>query len=439
MLFLKRVRFVFVFFLAISFSLNAQDELTIISPHRKSIQQELIPLFKKFYKEKYKKEISVRWLDQGGTENNLRYLMGKYKKSPSSSGIDVFWGGGDLTFLELEKLRLLEKINLDEKLKQELPKSAAGLELRSKEDYWFASAASSFGIFFNKTLLKWLNIAEPKTWQDLTDPKFYDLLSFADIRHSSSSLVLLTIILLGHSWEEAWKILMKVAGNTKQFTLSSAEPIKKVVTGDTVAAGSIDFYAYAKIAKLGAKSLGFVLPSQLTLLSSDPVAILKGAPHRRASERFVEFILSAKAQKLLILPKGEKDGPRFHTLARMAINPLAYKEVGVRAMSISPFSLKAPSFNFDMQKITSSKQIISDLLATILIDLHSELKRAWAKVLKTNNQQQEMMLVRPPFERKELWIFAQKWSNESFRQRKINEWTKEFKQRYQDLAQISKS
>ena len=39
---------------------------------------------------------------------------------------------------------------------------------------------------------------------------------------------------------------MKVAGNTKQFTLSSAEPIKKVVTGDTVAAGSIDFYALKK-------------------------------------------------------------------------------------------------------------------------------------------------------------------------------------------------
>ena len=123
----------------------------------------------------------------------------------------------------------------------------------------------------------------------------------------------------------------------------------------------------------------------------------------------------------------------------MAINPIAYSQVGKKAMSINPFSLQAPSFNFDMKKITRSKQIISDLLSTVLIDLHPDLKKAWQRVLKTQSKEKERLLVRPPFAQKDLWIYAKNWGDENFRQKKINAWKKEFKKRYKDLAEVNES
>ena len=141
----------------------------------------------------------------------------------------------------------------------------------------------------------------------------------------------------------------------------------------------------------------------------------------------------------MIIPKGEEGGPRFHTLARMAINPLAYKQVGRKAMSISPFSLKPPGVKFNMKQITSSKKMISDFLSTVFIDHHLKLKKAWQKVIKTKNKHVEQKLIKPAFSKEDFWGYAKNWEDEKFRQEKINQWTRQFKKRYESLIDNTKS
>ena len=64
-----------VFFLIFfSFSIFAGDKISILSPHRKSLEKAYISLFKKHYKKTYGVEVDVDWIDQGGTENNIRLL-----------------------------------------------------------------------------------------------------------------------------------------------------------------------------------------------------------------------------------------------------------------------------------------------------------------------------------------------------------------------------
>ena len=65
----------------------SKDSLVIISPHRKSIQVEFIPKFEKYYKEKYKSEISVDWLDQGGASDDLKFILARFEKNPRTSVI----------------------------------------------------------------------------------------------------------------------------------------------------------------------------------------------------------------------------------------------------------------------------------------------------------------------------------------------------------------
>ncbi len=407
----------------VSFSAIAKDKLVIISPHRKSIQQEFIPAFKEYYKAKFKTEVQVDWIDQGGTSDDLRFVRAKFKKNPKTTGIDIFWGGGTATFLDLKQSGFLAKHKLPKDLSGQIPSNAAGVPMYDKSRTWFASALSSFGIFYNKKLLKLEGVKAPGTWADLTDPKFNDLLSVTDPRRSGTATLMNIIILKSQGWEKGWDMLSRIAGNTRTFTHSSSDPIKAVVSGDAVAAMAIDFYANAKIADLGANNLGFALPPGQTVLDPDPVAILKGAPNKKIASRFINYVLSSEAQNILMLNKGAKGGPRLSFLGRMAVNTQSYVATeGKRVNDYNPFKQKS-FLRVDLTEVAKTKRVINDLIGAIMVDTHKDLKKSWRVVLKSKSKEKLLKeFSKVPVTEKELGGLAAKWNDEVFRNKKINEW-----------------
>ncbi len=416
-------RLVAAFLFAISALGQAEEHLTIMSPHRKTIQDEFVPRFVEYYKKKYKETIKVDWIDQGGTENELRYVIAKYEKNNSTSGFDVFWGGGDMTFFELENRKLLETYNLPASLNF-LPAKVVGIPLHSANKLWYGTALSSFGIFYNKPLLKMQKLAEPQTWADLGKPEYLDHISVADPRRSSTAMFMNLIMLESLGWEKGWQLLHALAGNARSFSQSSSDPIKAVVSGDVSIAPAIDFYAGAKISELGESNLGFALPVGQTILNSDPIGILKGPPHRLQAERFVEFVLSEEAQKILILRKGSKDGPRFSNLSRMAINPKAYENLeGQKLSALNPFQMGGEQMKISFDKLSNTRKLLADLMGALHIDTHSALRESWTNAVKTGTTADELQRnAAPPIAEKDVPELLKKWGDNSFRNRKINEW-----------------
>jgi ABC-type Fe3+ transport system substrate-binding protein len=415
---------------------SSLEKLVIISPHRKSIQDEFVPSFEKYYKEKYQREIKVEWLDQGGTENNVRYVVSKYKSTPQASGIDIFWGGGDVIFTDMENQGLLEAYPLPEPLRKEIPLRAAGVDLCSKANKWYATALSSFGIFYNKPLLARLKLPEPRSWEDLADPRYYDLISVADPRHSATSLFMQMLILYSDGWEKGWKTLAGMAGNTRNFTHSSSDPIKAVVSGDVAIATAIDFYAYAKIAELGSNALGFVLPEGKTVVNADPIAILKGAANSLQAQRFIEYLLSAPVQKRYILPKGHKEGPQIADLGRMAVNPLAYSSLADPRIIVTsnPFTMAEPKFQVDIAKLSKVDRLLGDLFGAVQVDNHRAYKQVWALLQKTKGSEKlQQDFVAPPLAETEMWSFAEKWGDNMLRNKTINGWIQSAEDRKQKV------
>lgn len=410
---------------------QAVDHLVVISPHRKSIQNEFVSLFEEHYWASYKTEVKVDWIDQGGTENDLRYVLSKYEKGEERSGIDIFWGGGDMTFIDLDQKALLEPYKVPPSLSY-LPSQVAGIRLRSEGGTWYGSAVSGFGLFYNKPLLKILKIREPQHWEDLGKKEFLDQVVLADPRQSATSLTMNLIMLEALGWEKGWELLFSIAGNSRTFTHSSSDPIKAVVNGDAAVAPAIDFYANAKILDLSTEKLGFVLPPGKTVLNSDPIAILKGAPNRLVAERFVEFVLSEKGQKLLVLRKGDEGGPRVLTLGRMAVNPRVYESLGKGQLSTSnPFTMPTPKLQVSFDKFAQTKQVLSDLIGALHIDLHKELRDAWRWVL--TSKAQDVLLAKlaaPPIAEQELQALIPQWDDSVFRNKKINEWIRLAKTKY---------
>lgn len=404
------------------FALLASDTLTIISPHRKSIQDELVPRFEKAYAAKYHTPIHVEWIDQGGAENDLRFIRARAEKG--AIGVDLFWGGGELSFQELQQEGLLVPYTLPEPLRHQIPETLNGMRVQNPG--WIGSALSAFGIFYNKQVLAIRKLPAPQVWQDLGQPAFYDQLSMTDPRRSSSFLMMDLIILEALGWQQGWETLTLMAANTKQFTQSSSDPIKAVVSGEVVSAIAVDFYAMAKINLLGEKNLGFVLPVGQTLFNSDPVAILKGTPHEVQAQRFIEYILSPEAQALLLLKKGDPQGPTFAALERMAVNPEAYKLVGNRALVLNPFVTPAPTFILDIAKNLRRKAIIADLIGVLHVDMHTELKKAWKQLLAakpTPTKADIAALSVLPVTEAQVDVLVKDWDKPLFRNKILNEWT----------------
>jgi len=402
----------------------AKDTLVILSPHRKSIQDEYVPAFVEYYKAKFKTDVQVDWLDQGGTSDDVRFIRAKFGSNPKSSGVDIFWGGGTGVFVDLQKADYLAKYKLPKELKAQIPETASGVPLYDKTESWYASAASSFGMFFNKKIMKFDDVPEPKSFRDLAAPIYLGNLSLTDPRRSGTANTMNAIILQTEGWEKGWELLHELAGNARTFTHSSTDPIKAVVSGDVTMAMAIDFYALAKIGDLGPENLGFVLPSGQAVLDPDPIAILKGAPNRKVAERFMEFVLSVDGQKLLMLPKGVPGGPKQSSLGRMAINTEAYKQTeGKRIYAANPFAQKG-FIRLDIEKAAKLQRVFNDLTGALLVDTHDDLKKAWTKIIKAKTVDQAKIAAfgKMPLTEAEFYKVSEKWDDEVVRNQTINAW-----------------
>ncbi len=421
----------------------ANDRLVILSPHRKSIQNEFLPAFKEHYKKTYNQEVDVDWLDQGGTSDDIRFLRAKFDSKTKTAGIDIFWGGGASAFTELSRDKLLAPVQLPADLSRQLPNSIAGVALRdspssstpSTPSTWYGSALSSFGIFYNKKVGLLEKLPPPVEWSDLSKPVYKDQLVLADPRRSGSAGTLNAIILQKAGWTKGWEQLTLIAANTKTFTHSSSDPIKAVVSGEAALSLAIDFYATPKVAELGDQNLSFTLPPEMFVLDPDPVGMIEGAPNRKVAERFIQWVLSVPAQKLLILPKGQPDGPKLESLGRMAVTPLAYQETeGRRIQSFDPFKAQSV-FKFDTEKAAKTQRVFNDLLGAVLIDTHPQLKAAWASVIKRGAKPEDLAnLAAMPLSEADLMSLASQWDNGIFRNETINKWVGFAKEKYTKLA-----
>lgn len=413
----------------------AADKLVIISPHRKSIQQEYIPAFEEYYKKTYGKTVDVDWLDQGGTSDDIKFVKAKFASQKKGTGIDIFWGGGAAAFHELKRQDFLASFNPDAVQSGDVPKSAGGVEFYDDDKTWFASALSSFGVFYNRRALEIEKKPIPQTWDDLTNPVFFDDITLTDPRRSGSANTMNNIILKGMGWEKGWELLTLTAANTRIFTHSSTDPIKAVVSGDTVLAMAIDFFAQAKIADIGKENLGFTMPNGQTILDPDPIAILKGAANREVAERFVNFVLGAEAQKLLVLPTGQPDGPKFAALGRMSVNQKTYALTeGRRTSDVNPFTQRG-FIALNSEETGREKQVFDDLIGAILVDTHAELKQAWRQVIAEGMPPTAIRdLSAVPVTEAEFKALVPRWNDNMFRNQTINSWVAFARQKYKRIA-----
>ncbi|MCX7917993.1 MAG: extracellular solute-binding protein, partial [bacterium] len=299
--------------------LSAGKNLIIISPHWEGVKIEITRAFSEWYEKNFKEKVKIEWIDQGGTSDDLKYVESLFKKNPKGIGIDLFFGGGLSPYLKLKEEGFLEKYKLPQNILKKIPKTCAGVPNYDNEFYWYGVVLSGFGILYNKKALKFLKLPFPNTWKDLGEIRYFSLVGAADPRHSGSMHMMYEIILQTYGWEEGWKTILSLAGNTKNFSISASEVARETSTGEVVVSLCIDSYALAQIEVNGKENMGFILPENQTVINPDCIGILKGAPNIEIAKRFIEFLFTYETQLLWIQKKGKKGGPIEYSLNRFPI------------------------------------------------------------------------------------------------------------------------
>ena len=386
------------------------NAITIVSPHTAAIQAE----FKRVF-EAQNPGATVSWLDQGGTSDTLKFVRDQFARNTKEKGIgvDLFFGGGGETFTELEKDGLLVPLSSD----FGVPAQLNGVPLRAKDNVWVAAALSGFGILYNKKIAERDKLPIPQTWADLANPKLQGRIQLADPRHSGSAHTIYEIILQTNGWEKGWKLLTAMSGNASSWARSSSAPLEDVQNGEAVFCAAIDFYALSTINKAGADKLGYIEPKGQNVITADPIGILPGAPNAPLAQKFVNFVMSPEGQKLWYLPKGAPGGPKDNTLYRLPAIPGAYKPIPPGATAKSdPYAQKTTA-PYDSEKAAARRRALDELLGTVLIDTHDEVKAKW----KSAPDLEKTGFV--PVPEAEFNALALKWDDPVFAGQQKDKWT----------------
>lgn len=415
---------------------SANDRVVIVTPHTESIRAEIGSGFARWYQAKFDQTPRVEWRDVGGTADALRFVQSEFSSKPNGIGVDVFFGGGPEPYLLLADKKLLDRYDPPADLIAGIPQSFNGVQVYDPNHFWYGAALSSFGILQSTRLERQLGLPLVTRWDQLAEPRLFGWVGAGDPRNSGTMNNMFEAFLQAYGWERGWELLHRIGGNVRKFDRISSTTAKDVTVGETVYAFAIDFYGFTQIASAGRTNMTFALPEDFTAISPDGVAILKGAVNLEVARRFMEFVLSEEGQKLWFLPVGHPEGPRQHSIERMAVRPDFYPRYrGVSNIEFSPFELKQ-KFVYDASLARARREIVAALCGALMVDTHSELKHAWQSIIARGDAAGgKVALGRMPLtEAEALAMVKSAWKEPAFRNQKKIEWQRWAMEKYRELA-----
>jgi ABC-type Fe3+ transport system substrate-binding protein len=365
-------------------------KLVIITAHAEGVRREFAEAFRKYHKDKFGTDVAFDYIAYQ-SEELRRYLTDKneFYDKKKTLDVDIAWGGGDYLFDQQLK-PFLQPVAIDAALMKEAFPSPMlnGLplyDLKNKPPYWFGAALSGFGITFNRDVLRYLNLPDPKTWSDLSDFKYSTWVILADpTRSNSAKQAFMAIVERAMAdahdhhesedvgWARGMGMVRLICSNARMFTDGSSTVPGYIASGDGAAGMTIDYYGRTQVEAVGGNRLGYVQPVGATIINPDPIAMVKGAPHREVAKQFIEFVLSRDGQMLWDKRAGTPGGPQTTNLRRLPIMPSIYKDTPDLVDTDDPFT-SSGGFNKSPAREDPTFRIIGELIQASCINCLDEL------------------------------------------------------------------
>lgn len=267
------------------------------------------------------------------------------EETKSNNQVDLFWASAPDAF---EALKVKSLLQAYKPKATGIPEKIGQFPINDPDGYYFGFAASGYGIMWNERYVKANKLPEPKEWQDLAAPAYYDHVSMAAPSRSGTTHLTIETILQGEGWAKGWATLRDVSGNFREVTERSFGVPDAVNSGQVGYGIVIDFFAFSSQAT--GFPVKFVYPSVTAIVPAN-IAIVANAPNKAGAQAFIEFLLSPAGQNLLFDPG----------IRRLPVNPAVYD----KAPKGYPNPFTDPRLNsmvkFDVKKSEGRNDVVDAL------------------------------------------------------------------------------
>jgi iron(III) transport system substrate-binding protein len=276
------LRFLAASVLMVSCTRDHREHLTIYSPHGRAQLTLLEHTF-----EAANPDIDVRWLDMGSQD-----ILDRLRFEKPNPVADVWFGGPtpiyDRGVAEgvLEPYRPVWWNMVD----------SGGI---GPDNLYWPVYRTPAVIAFNSTLVKASDA--PKDWDDMLLPEWRDKVLIRDPMASGTMRAIWGLIMVrslratGDTTEGmAW--LRKLDAQTRSYSLNPAILGQKLARGE----GVVTLWDLPDMLIWQSQGMPFsyTFPTSGTVVIEDAIGIVKGSKHRKAAERFIDYVGSVDAQIL---------------------------------------------------------------------------------------------------------------------------------------------
>ncbi len=107
---------------------------------------------------------------------------------------------------------------------------------KDKDGYWTGMYAGMLCFESNTNMLKKYNLATPKSWEEICDPKYKGHVQMANPGSSGTSYNVIATLILLFGEDKAFDLLKKLDNNITMYTRSGSAPGKNASIGETTIA-----------------------------------------------------------------------------------------------------------------------------------------------------------------------------------------------------------
>jgi ABC-type Fe3+ transport system substrate-binding protein len=349
-----------------------EDKLVIVTSYPK----DLTGVFKKAFEAK--NPGTVVEILQKKTSAGVKYIQ----ETAQANASDLMWASAPDAFEVLKADGLLARYAPKT---SGIPEKIGSYPINDPDGYYIGFAGSGYGIMWNTRYLDRKKIPVPREWEDLKMPVYHGHVGMSAPSRSGTTHLTVETVLQGDGWDKGWALWKEMAGNFKMVTERSFGVPEGVNSGDFGVGIVIDFFGFSSQAT--GFPVDFVYPTVTTLVPAN-IAIVKNAPHTRAAEAFIEFLLSVEGQELLLDP----------AIRRLPVNPDTY----AKAPKDFPNPFKDQSIGaavkFDVQLSKDRYNIVNSLFDVMITYRREDLVAAMQAIQaaeaalegKTNAEAQEL-------------------------------------------------
>ncbi len=263
--------------------------MVVYTPFPEICAKELAKAFEK------KTNIYVEMVMEGTSK-----VLGRLRAEKDNPKADVWYGAaGMIAFISATQQGLLEPYK--PKGYEDLPVSRGNLILRDPDFNWTGIAVIGMGYAYNPKILK----DPPQTWDELALERWKGKIEMWDPSSSGTAVLFLMSAIQRYGEVKGWEYLHKVFKNLKRYTVEG-KPAFNVVRGESDIGIHFEHQVLEFLEEQSGgdpvdnsdRNIRWYLPPESPVIV-DPVALVKGAPHRAEAEQFIDFVLSPEGQKII--------------------------------------------------------------------------------------------------------------------------------------------